>query len=125
MYVRASHNCVKKSILSLYLELNSIPAECVPPLVHRRGTSTVIPGQRPFPWIETPLDTDPPGQRPLEGDHWDPPRGRPPDTDPPERTWDQEARQEVTSDRGLPVDRMTDPRLRKYYLAPNFVCGRQ
>ena len=42
------------------------------------------------PWIETPLDRDPPGQRP-------------PWTETPiRRTWDQAARQEVTSCRDPP-----------------------
>ena len=99
-------------------------------------------GQRP-PWTETALWTKTPGQRspgqrPLEGDlpgknmgplteipegPWD--QGT--DTPFPERTWDQADRQKLTSYRDplpLPVDRMTDTRLWKYYLAPMFLCGR-
>ena len=71
---------------------------------------------------------DPPGQRP--------PRHRPPcietphtqillDRDPLEGIWDQAARQEVIAYRDRPVDRMTDARLWKYDLAPNFVISRK
>ena len=63
------------------------------------------------------LDRDPLGQRPLrQRPSWtetpwtETPRQRPPGLRPPEGTWDQAARQEVTSYRDLLpcVDRMTD-----------------
>ena len=55
------------------------------------------PSQRPH-WTKTPLDKDLPGQRP-------------PGQRPPVGTWDQAARQELTSYRERPVDRVTDTRL--------------
>ena len=88
-----------------------------------RGLPTKTPGLwTPDPVTETTLDRDNPGQRQpwpettLEG-IWDH-RNR-----PPEETWDQAARQEMTPYRGPLVDRMTDTRFRKHYLAQNFVCG--
>ena len=54
-----------------------------------------------------PLDRDLSGRRPLQG------------------TWDQAARQEVTSySESPPASRMTDTHLWKYYPAPNFFCER-
>ena len=65
------------------------------------GLPTETPGQRPpwtetYPWTESPLDRDP-----WEGT-WDQAQR------PPEGTWDQAGRQEVTSYRDPPVNRMTD-----------------
>ena len=61
-----------------------------------------------------PLDRDPPDQNPLDRDPPGRNMGPGTDTPPPEGTWDQAARQEVTSYRNpppTPVDRMTDKRL--------------
>ena len=98
----------------------SIPVGCVPPALHRCSWGWVSPWQRP-PWIETP-----PRQRPSQKEHGTrdrdphrrsmgpgsetgsdimrPPGYRPPwkehgtrDRDPLEGTWDQAAKQEVTS----------------------------
>ena len=64
------------------------------------------PGHR-----QPPLDKDPSLQRNMG-----------PGTQAPKGTWVQAARQEITSYRDPPVDRMTDTC--KLYLAPNLVCGR-
>ena len=75
---------------------------CVLPALNRTGgglcqgnhpTETHLPGQRapqaePPPWTETPLDRAPQAETP--------------------RIWDQAAKQEVTSYKNPPGDRMTD-----------------
>ena len=121
----------------------SIPVGCAPPAFLIRGEGSLSsgglcrdtldtdpighrsPGQRPL-WTETTLDTDPvghrsPGQRPLWTEttlDTDPIGHRPPWTENPQTGSD-------IIQRPLPtLDRMTDTRFWKYYLAPNFVWGR-
>ena len=102
-----------------WAETSSLDREPLP-----RADPQTLPRQRP------PLDINsPPGQRPPPEQTWDQgqkPTGRNmgPGTETPlEGIWDQAARQEGTSCRDPPVDRMTDM-CKKHYLAPNFVCGR-
>ena len=83
----------------------------------QRSPWTKIPQQWPHghrpPWTLTPIEQRPPWKE-HETRDWDHSEG----------TWDQAARQEVTSYRDPPVDRMTDTCLWKYYLTPNFICRR-
>ena len=84
------------------------------PWLETSWTETRSPTETPQrPPGQRPLRQRPPGQRPLDRDPW---------TETPlEGTWEQAARQEVTSYRD-PL--WTDRHLWKHYLDPDFICGR-
>ena len=91
------------SYLWIFSEQECIPVGCVPP------AAVAVPGglhQAP-PWEQTPWDQAPPQTRHLSWDQAPPPKQTPPRNQAPP-----------------PVNRILDTRLWKYYLTPNFVCGR-